>query len=413
MNNNIDIKDSRLSNGLRIVTVRKPGDLMSFSLGFNGGSTEDREDKKGITHFLEHMLFTGTNNRSHDLLNEELEFLGGSVDAFTDIDSVTLNINCLLEEKEKVFDLLSDMVINSTFPQKEVERERNVVLSEYKEGLEDLETVTYDYLYEYAYPKNNLRYSVIGNEETISSFTKEDLEKRYDELIRPERASAVLVSSLDHDEMLDLLSKYFSNWKRDVKCLVNKERPISNKRGRHNINSNSFDMATVCLLYAFPELPKEYETALRIISNRLGESDNSLLFNEVRLKRGLSYDIYSNLEISDQCKTLEIYCATDRKSTKRVERVIKDTIRKLKKGEYSVNDRSLQLMKKILRTSITTLTDDTFSLGSYITGNALEGKDLLKYKEELNSLEKVDEELIDRVLNYVFKNPTVVILNGE
>lgn len=407
---NIDIKDRFLENGLRLISLYKPGDLMSFNIAFSGGAIDDGEDKKGLTHFLEHMLFTGTINRDHKSINKDLEQLAGIVDAYTDINSLTITINCLNEEMERVLDITSDMIRNSIFPIKEVNREKNVILSEYREGLEDLESVSYDHLYDKAFKKNRLYYSVIGDEETISSFSREDLVFRYDELIRPNRATLVLVSPYSHVVIEELVKKYYSSW--ESKEVKNKKiKPLKNIRGSYEIIDKGFEMSTLSILFSFPNLKEEYEGALKIINNKLGDSDNSLLFNEVRLKRGLCYDVYSSIELSKDLKTLEIYCATERDNIGKVERVIKKTISDFKKGIYPIDDETLILMKKILKTNITTLTDDTFGLGSYILSNAIEGKDLLNYKNEFKKLEALDQFIINKVLNDLLKNPTVVVLN--
>lgn len=418
----IDIKDRKLKNGIRLITIYKPGELMNFALGFKGGSMEDPEDKKGLTHFLEHMLFTGTKKRSHDRINEDLEYLGGTLDAFTDNETLTLTITVLKEELESVMEIVSDMVMNSDFPPEETEREKKVILSEYREGLEDMELISYDRLYEYAFPKDPLRYSVIGNEETILSLTREDLLKRKEETITPGNAVMVVTGPFSHGMAEETAEQYFGPWvsseeKERVKSgrtpgKTDKKSFVKNRRGTFETCSESSDMGTVSFLYTFPELPEEYETPLKIINNRLGDSDNSLLFREIRLLRGLSYDVYSSLEIGENLKCLEIYCAADTGDLEKIVNLIRKTVSGLKSGKYVIGKRNLEIMKKILKTNISALPEDTQALGNYVLSNAQEGKPLLKYVCDLKKTGEVTEEEIKEVIDYVFKNPTIHILRG-
>ena len=125
-----DIKSVTLANGLKLITIRKESQIMAINLGFRTGSMKDPMGKKGLSHFLEHMLFTGTTNRCHTQLNADFEFLGGDVNAFTDLTQIIFSVLALTDEMEPALDLLSDIIQNTVFIQTETEREKQVILSE-------------------------------------------------------------------------------------------------------------------------------------------------------------------------------------------------------------------------------------------------------------------------------------------
>lgn len=404
-----DIIDATLNNGLRLITIKKDSRIMAVNLGFRVGAMMDPAGKKGLAHFLEHMLFTGTKKRSHDAVNEELEFLGGDVNAFTDLTQLTLAVSALTGETEPALEILSDLVQNAVFTPEETERERQVILSEYKEGLEDLENVSYDLLYEKSWPEDPLILNVIGSADTIASLTREDLVRHKDRFLTPGNAVLSIASELSHEQMRSLAERYFARWEKKPAP----PRAIAGPRngpGRFETENDSSDMATVTLLYHFPDLPKEEETALKVLNRRLGDSDNSMLFKEIRLKRGLSYDIYSSLDLTPQVRTLEIYCATEPEHAREVLLVIEQIIEGIKSGQITFMARDLDLASKKQNTSSAGLLDDTPALCGYITANALDELPLLHFEKELHEMSKLNIQDLHRAADLVFHGPTISLM---
>lgn len=405
----IGINDRILNNGLRIITVKKPGALMAINLGIKSGALYETEKEKGISHFLEHMLFTGTKKRSHAALNEEIEALGGDFNAYTDLISTVISASGLSTEMEKAMELVADIVRNSVISEIECERERGVILSEYKEGKEDIETITYDHLYENAYPKDPLRYDVIGTDVTIKKITADGIKKHYTKSVTPSNSIITVVSPFEHEEVEKCILDYFGTWSgvhEEFKIPVN----LKNKSGSFIHHRDNSEMATIAILYKFEKLDEKSEMALKILNHKLGDSDNSLLFKEVRLNRGLAYDIYSTLDTTENVNTLEIYCATDPDNIQEVKKVILDSIESIKNGSYDFPPQSLEIMKKVTRTHVAHLLDDTESLAHYILGNALEDKELLKYISDAELMDTVTLVDIHNAALNIFKNPTEQII---
>lgn len=404
-----DIMEMTMANGLRLLTIKKDSQIMAINLGFRLGSMMDPPGRKGLSHFLEHMLFTGTTHRSHDAINEEFEFLGGDVNAFTDLSQLILSASALVGEMDGALELLADLAMNSKFQEEELERERQVILSEYKEGLEDLETISYDLLYNKAWPGEALKYDVIGDEESISAITMADLMAHRDAWLVPGAACLTLASNLDHNAMQAMALRWFAPWQAKAVPQVSLQ-DIPNQTGQWETVNDSSEMATVTLLYHFPDLDPRDETALKVMNRRLGDSDNSLLFREIRLKRGLSYDVYSSLDLTPHVKTLEIYCATEADHAHQVLDIVLGIIEDLKSNGALLQEKDLVLSKKMHHTHSAALLDDTPALCSYVTANALDGLALLYYEKELDEMEDITVADLYRVAQLIFRDPTISLM---
>lgn len=407
----IDIKDRKIDNGLRLITIKNKSSIMSVSLGVKCGGIDD--SKKGISHFLEHMIFTGTVNRSHEKINNDLEEIGGESNAYTDTVSTVFTVSGLSSETENALDIISDIVINSVIDIEETERERKVILSEYAEGLEDLENNSFDQLYRNAFPEDPIRLNVIGDEDSINSIERDDLLNHYKKYYVPNNSVLLISSDMDHDKMENSAIKYFGKWQAQKDLSLRKITDINNREGVFEERKSSVDMATLSVLYTFHDLDEKYFLPLKILNNRFGSSNNSILFKEIRLKKGLAYDVYSEIDLTEHVRSFEIYCGCSEENIDEVEKIIFEKIRELKEGKYPFSDATLNIMKKIQRTQIAHLLDDVEGFASYVMNHALENKDLLTYQNDLKNIDKISINDLYEVASLIFNKPTVMHVYPE
>ena len=172
---NFDIKKHLLPNGLEILTIKKDTQISSINIGIKVGALYEKVNEKGISHFIEHMLFKGTNKRTFQALNDELEALGGEYNAYTDFTSTVYSISCLEEELINGIEILSDMVTSSVFLQEEIEKERGVILAEIRTSKDSVEDLSFKRANEVAFKKGPLRYDVAGVEKNVKKFNHKDL----------------------------------------------------------------------------------------------------------------------------------------------------------------------------------------------------------------------------------------------
>ncbi|SCK03994.1 Protease 3 precursor [uncultured Clostridium sp.] len=409
---NFDIKKHLLPNGLEILTIKKDTQISSINIGIKVGALYEKVSEKGISHFIEHMLFKGTNKRTFQALNDELEALGGEYNAYTDFTSTVYSISCLEEELINGIEILSDMVTSSVFLQEEIEKERGVILAEIRTSKDSVEDLSFKRANEVAFKKGPLRYDVAGVEKNVKKFNHKDLYTFYKKHYIANNSVITMVSSFEHEEALKMIEQYFGEWKSgDITSLkVKDEKNIKTKEVtvKENIELN-----TIIYLYTFYELDKEYELPLRILNHRLGESSNSLLFREIRENRGLAYDIYSHLDVTKHVKTLYIYTAVDQEDIDSAIEAIDETLLGIKEGKIEIGEKDLNIMKKVHKTAVVSTLEDPVELCSYILTQSVEGEDIFEFLDDMDSLNNITKDKIYEVANKVLNNPTIHILKSS
>lgn len=409
---NFDIKKIVLENGLKVITIKKDTKIASVNVGVSVGAMYENLNEKGISHFIEHMLFKGTTSRSNEKLNEELEYLGGEYNAYTDYDSTVYTISCLEEEIENGIKLLGDMMINSNFPEEEIEKERSVILAEIRTSKDDIEDLSFKKTDEVAFEKSHLRYDVIGIEKNVDNFKRDDLLNFYNENYGPNNSIVTIVSSFEHDKALKLIEESFKDWKRVNNRKVNIELE-KNKNVEVTSYKNEIEQSTIVYLYTFNDLKKDDEISLRILNHRLGESANSLLFREVRENRGLAYDIFTHLDISKDSKVLYIYTSVGDEDVVEAKNAIDSVIEDIHLKNIKFTDRDLEIMKKVHKTAVISTLEDSAELCNYILHQELEEEDLLEFVKDMERINNIEKEQIYEIASKVLKDPTIHILRKD
>ncbi|MGU8479541.1 M16 family metallopeptidase [Clostridium perfringens] len=398
-----------LPNGLKVITIKKDTRLASINIGVNIGSLYEDEKELGMSHFVEHMLFKGTKNRSNEQLNRELEFLGGHYNAYTDYISTVYSITCLDEEFEKGIELLSDMVLNSSFDEKEMKNEKGVVLSEIKSDKDDIEDLSISRTHEYAFDKSALRNSIAGTEEHVKGFKRKQVYDFYKKYYTPDNCVIVTVSAFSHEQMQKIITDLFGKWegKSHKKAKIIKEE---NKDIIKTTYKSQIEQGTVTYLYAFKEVCEKDKLPLKILSYKLAESSNSILFRELREERGLAYDVYSQMDLDENVNTMNIFTSVREESIDEVIEVIDKAILDIKNKNINFDEDMLCMMKKTHKTGVVSTLEDCSSLCSYVLVQSLAGKDITEFINSMEELETLTGEDIYRVCNKYLNKPTIHIL---
>ena len=408
---NFDVKKHYLENGLEILTIKKDTQIASINLGVKVGAIYESIEEKGISHFIEHMLFKGTNKRNNEELNDELEALGGEYNAYTDYNSTVYTISCLSEELENACILLGDMITSSNFPEEEIERERGVILAEMRTSKDDIEDLSFKRVNEVAFNSSPLRYDVTGLEEVVKGFKRDDIKRFYNKYYTPKNSLITMVSSMEHEEAKELINREFSNWQgaEEVEHPVISEDNIPLKKVSYK---NDMEQSTIVYLYTFYHLEKNDELALRILNHRLGESSNSLLFREVREKKGLAYDIYTHLDMTKNVKTLYVYTAVSDEDVEEAIKAIDETLNKVVNGNIEIGNKDLAIMKKVHKTAVISTLEDSAELCNYILHQELEDEDIYEFVKDMEGLNNLNRDKIYKVSKLVLKDPTIHILTS-
>lgn len=404
-----DAKEFTLKNGIKLITVKRDTQIAALHGAIKVGSLYEEKNEKGIAHFIEHMLFKGTKNLDNEKLNSYLENLGGEYNAYTDFDCTVYSITSLVDELEEAIRLMADMFINSIFPTDELEKERNVILAEIRTSRDDVEDYSFEKIDEIAFDRSPLRYGTIGKESSVKGFTREELIEFYNKYYVPNNCYLTIVSNKEHEFVKNIIEKYWNDWERKE---LKKVGIITEKNKEIKIISNKkeIEQSTIIYLYTFYDLKKEDELSLKILNHKLGESTNSILFRELREQRGLAYDVYTNLDLTNHVKTLYIYTAVSRENVDETLSVINNIIHRIKNKEILFDENTIDLMKKVLKTAIASTLEDSTDLSNYILHQSIEGEDIYQLFSDMERMKLIKKEDIYNTAKTVFNKPTIHVL---
>ncbi|MGH4138949.1 M16 family metallopeptidase [Clostridium sp.] len=405
-------KQTELSSGIKLITIKKDSQISAVHVGINIGSLYEEKNEKGIAHFIEHMLFKGTVSRTNEKLNSELENLGGEYNAYTDFNCTVYSSTILNEELENVVSLMGDMVLNSTFPKDEIEKERGVILAEIRTINDDIEDLSFKRVNEVAFIYSPLREDTIGNEKIVKKVARRQLVDFYNKYYVPNNCFISIVSPLEHGVIIDMVQKYFGNWSK--KSFEKKKIIYEHNQFVKEISyKKEIEQSTILYLFTFNGLSKDEELALRILNYKFGESSNSILFRELREERGLSYDVYTHLDTSNNVKTLYIYTSVSEENVDEAIEVIDTAIRDIESKKIVFDDNTIALMKKILKTAIASTLEDSTDLGNYVIHQAMDDENIYQFTEDMENMSNIKSEDLYNVAKKVLQKPTIHIFLPE
>lgn len=407
--NLFDTVETFLSNGIQLITIKKETQIASLNIGVKVGAVCEDKKERGISHFIEHMLFKGTTNRDNESLNSALESLGGEYNAYTDYTSTVFNTTTLNEELENSIELLADLIQNPTFTEENIEKERGVILAEIRSGKDDVEDLSFQKINELAFTHSPLKVDVIGKEAIVRSINKEMLERYYDAYYVPNNTVITVVSNLEHERIIELVEKWFLGWKKK-----NVDRPIlefeKNREKFKITHRDNMEQSTVLYLYTFKDLTKREELALRVLNHKFGESSNSILFRELREDRGLAYDVYTSMDLTHNLKSLYIYAAVSPEDVDDAIKCIDSCIERIKEEIIVFDSNTINNMKKVFKTAIASTLEDSSDLGNYLVHQAMDGENLYQFTEDMEQLDTIEASDLYKVARKVLDKPTIHVL---
>jgi len=308
-------KTTTLENGIRIVTEQLPH-VNSFSLGFwfNTGSRNENSKNNGISHFTEHMLFKGTTRRSSKKLSDEVESLGGYLNAFTSKEHTCYYGRGLGQHLPKVFDVLSDMVQNSVFKESEIKKESGVIVDELYDIEDSPEELIFDKFESNLYDGNSLHYPIIGTEKNIRSFDHDDLVNYTDKFYTSDNMIISASGEVNHDDIVRLVKKREFILKRSRKI---KSGKVVSKKVKDIILQKEIQQAHVIIGRSAVGYNNDDRIKVNLLSHILGEGSSSRLFHSLREKNGITYQINSFLNSFTDVSTFGVYFSTGEKSLKK------------------------------------------------------------------------------------------------
>ena len=296
-----------LPNGLRIVTERMAG-IASASVGVwvLAGGRHEAAEQNGIAHFLEHMAFKGTKRRSALQIAEEIEDVGGYINAYTSREVTAYYARVLEADVPLGLDVIADIVLNPVFDPKEIEVERHVILQEIGQALDTPDDIIFDWLQEAAFPDQPLGRTILGPAERIEGFGRDDLTGFVAQNYGPDRMILSAAGAVDHDRLVADAERLFGHLQPLARAAA--APAVWNSRERRE--TRDLEQVHFALGLAGPSIRDADFYPAQVYTTALGGGMSSRLFQKIREERGLCYSIYAQAGAYDDTGMLTIYAGT-------------------------------------------------------------------------------------------------------
>ncbi|MCR4659971.1 MAG: insulinase family protein [Bacteroidales bacterium] len=304
-----------LPNGLKIILSRIPSRVAYSGVYINVGSRDEQGDDEGIAHFIEHSLFKGTAHRRAYHILSRIDGVGGELNAFTTKEETCLYATSLGEHLERCLELYADILFHSTFPEAEIEKEKEVVLEEINSYRDFPAELIYDQFEELAYEGHPLAHNILGSKRNVRHFTAERLRRRLDSCYTPSRMVVTVVADVSMERLVKLCERYYGGYcmgdQNSPGCQnTRKERPVF-KCFEHHVNRRTHQ-AHLLLGCEAPDIYSQDKTAFTLINNILGgPAMNSRLNVAVRERYGFCYNVESQYVPFSDTGLFYVYAGVD------------------------------------------------------------------------------------------------------
>lgn len=317
------IKLTTLPSGLRVITDTVDS-VHSVALGIwvDVGTRDEDMEHNGAAHMVEHMLFKGTKRRGPAQIAEEIENVGGYVNAYTSREITSYHIHLLKDHVKLALDMLADIYQNATLPQDEIERERHVILQEIGMATDTPDDLIFDNYFETAYPDQTLGAPILGKAHHVKTMKRETMSDYIRRYYTPGRTVISAAGHVDHKEFVSQVESLFSSLPPDSNA---KHLQAEYKGGEHRLEKKLEQAHIVLGFPGLSRLDDDYHVA-QALSAILGGGMSSRLFQEVREKRGLVYSVYSFHSSQSDSGQFCIYAGTGEKDLKELIPVVCDEI---------------------------------------------------------------------------------------
>jgi len=323
-----------LPNGLTILTEQMDH-IRSVSLGIwlKAGSRNEEPEVNGISHFVEHMVFKGTENRTAEDIAREVDSIGGNMDAFTGKEMVCFNIKVLDEHLPIAIDVLGDMVLHPIFDEAEVVRERGVIIEEIKMDEDDPNSLVHEIFTQNFYKNHPLGRPILGTKETVRKFDQARTFEYYRNKFVPENMVISAAGHVQHEVIVDLLSREFGLLLPGIQPLMDTPPKINSRIILRN--KKALEQVQICIGVPSHRVNHPMRFVAYVLNTLLGGGMSSRLFQNVREKQGLVYSIFSELNPYKDTGCLAVYAGTSRESAPKVVQSVLREFREIKAGELS------------------------------------------------------------------------------
>jgi predicted Zn-dependent peptidase len=393
---------------MRVVTEAMP-DAHSVTVGFwvDAGSRDETPVEAGASHFLEHLLFKGTEERSAHSIAEDIEAVGGDMNAFTTKEYTAFYTRLIDEDLELGLDILSDIMWAPAFRPAEIDAERQVILEEINMHEDEPSDLVHELLHEALYPGHPLGREVLGERSTITAMTRDQIANYFGTRYKPPSIVVAAAGNLDHDRLVAGIER---------RCVTEpgtaptRERPALAPVSPLIVQHRTTEQAHIVVGMRSIDRHDDDRFALSVLNQILGGGMSSRLFQEIREKRGLVYSVFSYRAAYLESGLLAVYAGTAPGRAQEVLALIDDELDKLATGP--ITDRELAVAKGHIKGSLALSLEDSAGRMNRIGRGHLIHGEVLSYEEIVARTEAVTHDDLRRVADRIFGNERVLAVVG-
>ncbi len=381
-------------SGLRLVVAKIEG-LYSVTMGIMVGAGSVNEDEKnnGISHFIEHTTFKGTQKRNSFQVSDDVEFIGAKINAFTSKDVTAYYVKSTTDKVENSFEILSDIFVNATYDETELEREKGVICEEISMVDDTPDEICLDLLSEAFFGKTGYGKTILGTKENVNSFTKQDVLSYRKACYTAENTVVVFAGNVDEDLAEKLTERY-------IEGALPQKGKIQAQKSELLFNSLSakkdIEQAHFALAYKGLKFGDEKQDYLTLASTVLGGGMSSRLFQRIREELGLCYTVFAYPSFYKDTGSLVIYSGVNPSTAKNAYSAVRQVIEKF--GSDGITEKEFQRAKNQILSSHVMSQENTASLMTAHAKYLIETGNLYDYAKTIKKIEQIDYALVNKFI---------------
>jgi predicted Zn-dependent peptidase len=404
-NKNGTYKKTVLDGGVRVISEKMPG-LRSVAIGLwvENGSRFETDSEAGISHFIEHMFFKGTEKRTSHDISREIESVGGMLNAFTSREYTCYYCKVVDEHLGRAVDLLSDMFLHSAYKEEDIEKERGVIIQEIKMYEDTPDDYVHDIFYNCMFNDHPLGRPVIGSVDTVKSFKRKNFLDYLERQYHPQRVIVAAAGNVDHEQLVEMVAKELAVSKPALPEAEKHEyKPIKQKE----IFNKDSEQAHIVLGMRGPHYTDLDRHPYFCMNIELGHGMSSRLFQEVREKRGLVYSIHSWLSMYRDNGFLGVYAGTSPEKAQEVVDLVALEIKKIR--NEPLTETQLSEGKEQIRGNLLISAESTDNRMTRLARNEIYFGEFIPYETVLADLDRVTVNGVQETVQRRFDFDQVVL----
>lgn len=385
-----NINRTVLENGMTIISEHIPAyRSVSVGLWIKTGSRQESASEMGIVHFIEHMLFKGTQKRSALQIASIMEDVGGSINAFTGKEETCFFTHSLDTHLELSINVLADMVFHSLFSEKDIEMEKKVVLEEINMVKDTPDEYVFDLFQEKCYPNQPLGFPILGTQKSVLSFTRKQLLDFWKNNYVPQNMILSVSGNVDHNKLCDLAGRSFTS---EHKLKREDFLSAQMQQGIYFTEKEALNQSHICIGGVAASYHAKNRFELHALNTYLGAGLSSRLFQILREKHGFVYSVFSFLDFYEDTGMMGFYMGTEQANQEKAITALYNEVKEV--ASQPIKEEKVEVIKEQLKGSLLLSMESTFKRMSRLAKNEIYFKKIISIDEITKSVNKISAESI-------------------